>query len=71
MADQNAPRAEDQIGSKDTIIMQDLPIGARLRLRSGAVAEVTANPRDGAWVFVRHADGTEDMVFCTDVMAVL
>jgi hypothetical protein len=71
MSDQQPPRGEDLIGSTDTIVMQDIPLGARIRVRGGGEAEVTANPRDGAWVFVRHADGTEDMVFCTDVLEVL
>ena len=48
-------------------------------LRNGAIAEVTGNPRDGGWLFIRfveYADdpskiGEEDMVFCTDVVAIV
>ena len=43
---------------------------------TGATAEVTANPKDGAWLFIRFLTnpddpslvGTEDMVFATDVV---
>jgi hypothetical protein len=79
MADQNAPRAEDQMNINDTVILREIPVGARIRLRAGAIAEVTANPMDGAWVFIRYVEdandpskvGAEDMVFCTDVTGVL
>lgn len=50
-----------------------------MRLRNGAIAEVTGNPRDGGWLFIRfveHPDdpskvGEDDMAFCTDVVAVV
>ena len=77
MADQQPPPGEDLIGITDTVVMQDIPVGARVRLRGGGLGEVTANPRDGAWVFVRYLEGdparvgTEDMVFCTDVLGVV
>jgi hypothetical protein len=79
MTDQNAPRAEDQMRIDDTVILRDIPVGARIRLRSGAIGEVTGNPQDGAWIFLRYVEapadpskvGEDDMVFCTDVTAVL
>lgn len=79
MAEGDAPKAEEQINVSDTVMLTDLPIGARVRLRSGAVAEVTANPRDGGWIFVRYLEspkdpskvGDDDMAFCTDVIAVV
>ena len=51
----------------------------RVRLRNGAIAEVTANPRDGGWLFIRFIEhpedpskvGEDDMAFCTDVVAVV
>ena len=53
---------------------RDLPEGARVTLKNGAVAEITGNPRDGAWLlirFIEHPDpamvGQDDMVFFTDV----
>ena len=54
---------------------RDLPEGARVKLKNGAVAEVTGNPRDGAWLLIRFIEhpqepsmvGEEDMVFFTDV----
>jgi len=63
----------------DTIIITDLPIGAKVKLRRGVIAEVTANPRDGGWIFVKYLEypddpskvGEDDMAFCTDVLAEL
>jgi hypothetical protein len=60
----------------DTVAFRDLPEGTVVRLRDGSAAEVTANPRDGAWLFVRIVEsgpgtaqvGAEEMVFCTDVI---
>jgi hypothetical protein len=51
------------------------PIGTRLRLKNGSVAEVTADPQDGGWLFIRYVEceddpskvGTDDMVFYLDV----
>ncbi|HEV7664095.1 MAG TPA: hypothetical protein VGQ62_11210 [Chloroflexota bacterium] len=73
------PSAEDHMNINDTVILREIPVGARVRLRAGAIAEVTANPMDGAWVFIRYVEdpadpskiGTEDMAFCTDVTGVL
>jgi hypothetical protein len=79
MAEERAPRAEEQISVTDAVMLTDLPVGARVRLRGGAVAEVTANPRDGGWIFIRYLEsprdpakvGEEDMAFCTDVLGVV
>jgi hypothetical protein len=62
--------------AEDTVAFRDLPEGAVVRLRDGSTAEVTANPRDGAWLFVRLLEpgpgpaqvGAEEMVFCADVI---
>ena len=61
------------------LIYRDLPVGARVKHRDGAILEVTGNPRDGAWLLVRVVEdpnepsrvGEEDMVFFTDVEAVV
>jgi hypothetical protein len=79
MAEQNAPRAEDQMNVNDTVILRELPVGAKVKLRGGAVAEVAANPQDGAWIFVKFLEspndeskvGSEEMAFCTEVIGVL
>ncbi|HTE87283.1 MAG TPA: hypothetical protein VK821_21450 [Dehalococcoidia bacterium] len=79
MVQEEGPRAEDQINVSGAVMLTDLPVGARVRLRNGAVAEVTANPRDGGWIFIRFLEhqsnparvGEEDMAFCADVIAVL
>ena len=72
-------RSEDVSNTNDTVSLQDIPEGSKVRLRSGAVAEVTANPRDGGWLFIRFLDhpedpskvGEDDMAFCTDVLAIV
>ncbi|MFQ6031025.1 MAG: hypothetical protein ACE5Q6_26465 [Dehalococcoidia bacterium] len=72
-------RSEDRSNRSGTVDLQDLPEGAKVRLQNGAIAEVTANPRDGGWIFIRIVEhpedpskiGEEDMVFCTDVLAVV
>jgi hypothetical protein len=79
MAEPGNPRAEDQMNVNDTVILRDLPVGAKVRLRNGAIGEITGNPQDGAWIFLRYVEsptdpakiGTEDMAFCTEVIAVV
>ncbi len=72
------PRAEDLINVNNMVILTNLPEGARVKLRGGAVAEVTANPRDGGWLFIRYVEhpsdpskvGEDDMAFAADVMGI-
>ena len=53
--------------------------GTVIGLVDGATAEVTSNPQDGVWVFVRYLsspedsslEGSEDMVFAQDIVKVL
>jgi hypothetical protein len=60
----------------DTVAFRDLPEGTIVRLRNGSTAEVTGNPRDGAWLIVKIVEpgpdlaqaGSEEMVFYTDVI---
>jgi hypothetical protein len=69
----------DLKGNNAASIYRDLPVGARVKRRDGAILEVTGNPRDGAWLLVRVVEdpndpsrvGEEDMVFFTDVEAVV
>ncbi len=71
--------ADSAVRSKKVIMITDLPEGSQVRLRNGQIAEVTANPRDGGWLFVKilesDADpsrvGTDDMAFCVDVIDVI
>jgi hypothetical protein len=59
-------------------VFRDLPVGSRVKMRQGVVAEVTANPNDGGWLFIKYLEhpqdpskvGQEDMVFCVDVVGV-
>lgn len=79
MADASGPRAEDLMNINDTVILRNLPTGTKVGIKGGAVAEVTANPQDGGWIFVKYLEspkdpskvGAEDMVFCTDVISVI
>ena len=52
-------------------MLQDLPLGTQLRLKSGAEVEIVENPRDGQWLFVRPVesgpDQDPDLVFAADV----
>lgn len=69
----------DLKSSNAVLIYRDLPVGARVKRRDGAILEVTGNPGDGAWLLVRVVEdphdpsrvGQEDMVFFTDVEAVV
>ena len=53
--------------------------GANIMVSNGATAEVTSNPMDGVWVFIKYLsspddpslEGTEDMAFAQDVVRVL
>jgi hypothetical protein len=77
--DGSQPAVPDQMSINDAVMIQDLEDGARVRLRGGGTAEVTANPHDGQWVYVRFLEyprdpsrvGEEDLVFCTDVVGIL
>ena len=72
-------KPEDVSNVDENLALQDIPEGTKVRLQNGAIAEVTANPRDGGWIFIRFIEypedpsrvGEEDMVFCADVMAVV
>lgn len=75
----SAPNPDEQFLIHDALMIQDLPEGIKVKLRNGATAEVTANPRDGGWLFVRYLEfardpslaGSDQMAFCTDVVGVL
>ena len=62
-----------------TVALQDVLEGTKVKLNDGVIAEVTANPRDGGWLFIRYVEypddpsrvGEDDMVFCADVLAVV
>ena len=51
------------------IMLQDLPVGARLILRDGSEVAVVENPRDGQWLFVRPVGSQQEpeMVFAAEV----
>ena len=72
-------RSQDLKGNDAAVIYRELPVGARVRRKDGAILEVTGNPGDGAWLLVRVVEapddpasvGQEDMVFFTDVEGVV
>ncbi|HXF33282.1 MAG TPA: hypothetical protein VN603_01830 [Candidatus Acidoferrales bacterium] len=57
------------------IAVQDLAPGTKVKLRGDVVAEVTENPRDGVWMYVRYVDGPaagrEEMVHADDVLGLV
>ena len=68
----------NEIGSvNDALLIREMPVGMRIKLRNGSICEITGNPQDGGWLLVKvveHDDptkvGTEDMVYCIDVVAI-
>jgi hypothetical protein len=72
-------KSQDLQGNDAAVIYRELPVGARVRRKDGAILEVTGNPGDGAWLMVRVVEasndpasvGQEDMVFFTDVEGVV
>jgi hypothetical protein len=62
----------------DAINIRDLAVGKRVKLVSGAEAEIVSNPQDGVWLFARYLSsagdpalvGQEDMIFAQDIVEV-
>lgn len=62
----------------DAINIRDLAVGCRVKLASGAEAEIVSNPKDGVWLFARYTAspddpalvGQEDMIFAQDIVEV-
>jgi len=56
-------------------VWRNLPEGTKITLLTGAVGELTANPRDGGWVLVKWQEhpqdpskvGQEEYVFFNEV----
>ena len=60
------------------VMLQELDSGTKLRLKSGATVEVTDNPRDGSWVYVRYLNpppapgaDADELVFAEDVVDIV
>lgn len=72
MADNKQYDLSGQDGPK---VWTELPEGTLLTLLNGAVGEITANPRDGAWVQITFTEypgdpskvGQEEYVFFNEV----
>lgn len=62
---------------RQPVMLQNLRVGAKLTLRGNVTAEVTGNPEDGSWIFVRYLvhpqdpskEGSEALAFADDVLA--
>jgi hypothetical protein len=60
-------------------VFRMLPEGLKIRLKNGAVAEITGNPHDGGFLLVTFLEypsnpakvGEEEAVFFTDVTGVV
>ena len=60
------------------IMLQQLELGTKLRLRNNATGEVVGNPKDGSWIFFKYDSspnpaevGTEGLVFADDVVEIV
>lgn len=42
------------------VMLQNLAVGAKVKLRNNVTAEVTGNPKDGSWIFVKYLTHPED-----------
>lgn len=66
------------MADQKSINILELPAGTRVRLASGALAEITDNPLDGMWVICRTiepaagiaASDDETAVFAQDILSV-
>ncbi len=71
--------AEGEPRRRGTVIMlQNLAIGTKLRLRNDATGEVVGNPKDGSWIFLKYETspdasevGTEGLVFADEVVEIV
>jgi hypothetical protein len=67
----------DLASTNSAYVFRDLPVGIKVKLTNGAIAEITGNPHDGAWLLIRYVEhpedpsqvGKDDMVFFIDVEA--
>jgi len=57
-------------------MLQNLEVGAKLLLKGDITAEVTGNPKDGSWIYVKYLthpkdpslEGSEELAFADDVV---
>jgi hypothetical protein len=71
MVSNNTP---DLNSTQGAYAFRDLPVGGKVKLTNGAIAEITGNPNDGAWLMIKYLShpeasqvGQDDMVFFVDV----
>lgn len=62
-------------GPSGLVMLQELEVGQKIRLKNGIIAEVTGNPKDGSWIFVKYLENPnepsnlpeEELAFAADV----
>ena len=72
------PKWNNLSGTDGSTVFRELPEGRKVKLASGAVAEITGNPGDGAYLLVKileHPEdpsqvGREETVFFMDIRGV-
>jgi hypothetical protein len=70
---------EEGRGRRGLVMLQDLEVGAKIKLKGDITAEVTGNPKDGSWIYVRYLshpkdpslEGNEELAFADDVVDAL
>jgi hypothetical protein len=63
-------------GRRLPVMLQNLAVGAKVKLKGDITAEVTGNPKDGSWIYVRYLshpkdpsqEGAEELAFADDVL---
>ena len=52
--------AEGEPRRRLPVMLQNLALGQKVRLRHDIIAEVTGNPKDGSWIFVKYLENPQD-----------
>ena len=52
--------AEGTPARRGLVMLQNLELGQKVKLKSGIVAEVTGNPKDGSWIYVKYLENPND-----------
>jgi hypothetical protein len=63
-------------GSRLPVMLQNLAVGASVKLKGDITAVVVGNPKDGSWIYVRYLSnpnnpsqvGAEELAFADDVL---
>jgi hypothetical protein len=69
--------AEGTPARSGLVMLQELEVGQKVKLKGGVIAEVTGNPKDGSWIFVKYLENPkepanlpeDELAFAADVEA--